>query len=405
MQIFVTGVHNDIGRLAPIDSRREARLRQSVYSDDSILAVFRTFDLSFIVQVVLSLFAILFTYDAVNGERQAGTLKLIFSNAVPRARFILAKIVGIWLGLAVPLLLPALLGLLVVVLLGVPLTADHWGRLAVFGLASALYFTFFIALGLGVSALTRRPASSFLVLLVAWVLLVLVVPRLGLMAAVQKVQVPSVAEMESRKAGFEQRAWEEHERAIRGTWSERQAQLAGLSEAEQQALEDERMWQWLEEDDTARKAVEVEIAAHAERLGEEMRNLKLAQERLALELSRASPASAYRLAAMSLAGTGVELKARYEEAARGYRARFTEWVASQGGGDNVMVHRRRGGGAGNERGVQAPVDLTEMPRFEAPRWGFRQAIAPTPPDLGLLALGSLLCFAGGFVGFLRYDVR
>ena len=33
-------------------------------------------DLGFIIKIILSLFAILFTYDAVCGEKELGTLKL-----------------------------------------------------------------------------------------------------------------------------------------------------------------------------------------------------------------------------------------------------------------------------------------------------------------------------------------
>ncbi|MCP4664255.1 MAG: ABC transporter permease subunit [bacterium] len=407
MQIFVAGVHNDVGRLAPISGRTEASLGRSIYSDDTILAIFRALDLSFIVRAILSLFAILFTYDAINGERESGTLRLIFSSAVSRGRFVLAKFVGTWLGLAVPLVLPALLGVLLVVLFRVPLDADHWGRLGVFALGSGLYFTCFIALGIAVSALTRRPASSFLILLVSWVMVVLVIPRASLLAAVEMVPVPTVAEIESRKAGFENRTWEDHRRDLEQRWREHQAEMAGLSEADAEAYEDEHLWAWLEEDDEARKATETRIAEHAARLNEQLRNRKAEQRRLALSLSRLSPASAYQLAAMNLAGTGLSLKTRYEDRARTYREAFVSFAGERAAGTRHVVRRRGGGGGGvlSDAGAQQPLDLSEMPRFQAPRLGFREAVAPVPADLGLLALESLLGFVVGFVGFLRYDVR
>ena len=51
------------------------------------------------------------------------------------------------------------------------------------------------------------------------------------------------------------------------------------------------------------------------------------------------------------------------------------------------------------------VDATEMPRFEEPEDTFSDAMEPALTDVGLLGLFSLLCFAGAFVAFLRYDVR
>ncbi len=405
LQIFVGGVHNDIGRLARISSRQAALLEQSIYSDDSILAVFRTFDLSLVVQAVLSLFAILFTYDAINGEREAGTLRLVLSSAVPRARFVFAKFVGTWLALAVPLTLPVLLGLLAVVLAEVPLDGSHWLRLGLFLLASGLYFTVFMAFGIAVSALTRRASTSFLVLLVSWVLLVLVIPRVGLLVAVHRVPVPTVAELESQKAGFETRLRSDYRRKLEGTWVARQREMASLDEAEQEAYEDANLWRWLEQDDAARQQLDTELARHSARLDEDLRHRKAEQERLAFSLSRLSPASAYRLVSMRLAGTGVDLKNRYEAAARDYQRTFASYVEeSSGGGSGMMVRRRGGGHTGSFMGAQEPLDLSGMPAFQAPRADVT-GIAEVPQDLGLLAVEILACFAVGYVGFLRYDVR
>ena len=64
MQVFVAGLNNDIGRFAEVEGGTTAHLKHSVYLDDPIFAVFRYFDFVFIVQIVLSLFAILFTYNA-----------------------------------------------------------------------------------------------------------------------------------------------------------------------------------------------------------------------------------------------------------------------------------------------------------------------------------------------------
>jgi len=69
MQIFVSGLNYDIGRWSHIIRNESIQLRHSVYTDDPIFALFRFIDFGFIVLFVLSLFAILFTYDSVNGER------------------------------------------------------------------------------------------------------------------------------------------------------------------------------------------------------------------------------------------------------------------------------------------------------------------------------------------------
>ncbi len=112
LEALVSAVSNDIGRTITVAGRGELSSVDSRYNDDPIFAEFRFLDLDFIFQIVLSLFAILFAYDAINGERERGTLRLTFANAVPRVKYILAKFIGSWLGLVIPILIPVLLGLL-----------------------------------------------------------------------------------------------------------------------------------------------------------------------------------------------------------------------------------------------------------------------------------------------------
>lgn len=409
MQIFASGVHNDIGRVSQVTNMQETKLRQSIYSDDPILAIFRFLDLTFIVQVVLSLFAILLTYDAISGEREQGTLQLAFSNAVPRAQYLVAKFVGTWLGLTVPLLVPLLLGLLVVILTGVPMDGNHWARLGILLLAGGLFFTFFIALGLAVSALTRHSATSFLVLLSAWILLVLVIPRAGVVAAVEMVPVPSVAEIDSRKEGFERREWEAYRKDLQDRWRERQEQIEAVPDEEREEFEDTMTWKWMEQDEEDREALQGRIAENARRLNEEVRALKAKQQRLGLSLSRVSPASSFQLVALEVAGTGLELRERYFDSMEEYRDRFQQFVNDQGGGTFTIRIGHSDDQDEEEQDAVSdqgkPIDLREMPRYQPPAIAAADVIAPAIPDLGLLGILVAACFAVSFTAFLRYDVR
>lgn len=411
LQIFAGGVHNDVGRLSSVSAMEETKLRQSIYSDDPILAIFRFLDLTFIIQVVLSLFAILLTYDAISGERERGTLQLAFANPVPRADYLVAKFIGTWMGLVVPLVVPLLLGLLIVVTMGVPMDGGDWGRLGTLLFAGGLYFTFFIALGLAVSALTRQSSTSFLVLLVGWILLVLVVPRAGVLAAVEMVPVPSVAELDSRKEGFERRQWEEYRSGIMTKWRERQAEIDAVPQEQREEFEDTKTWGWMEEDEQDRQRLQKQITENSRRVNEEVRGLKARQQRVGLALSRFSPASAFQLVALEVGGTGLSLGDRYFNSIEEYRTQFGQFVEKQGGntmsirighGDDDEEEAAIGGGMGDQG---KPLDLREMPRYQAPVIPVSEVIAPTLPDLGLLAILVLGCFAVAFTGFLRYDVR
>lgn len=410
MQVFVAGLQNDIGRFSDVRPTEGVKLTHSVYSDDPIFAVFRFIDFAFIVQVVLSLFAVLFTYDAINGEREGGTLALTLSNAVPRARYLGGKLIGAWLGLVVPMTIPVLLGVLIVLLSGVPFATEHWIRFAALLGVALLYFSFFIMLGVLISSLTRRSNVSFLLSLVVWIALVLIIPRAGVMAAGQIVPAPTVAELDGQIAAYSKGQWAQHMDDMEKRWRERNAPTHNLNKAEQDAYREQHEWSWLEEDEAARKQLQKDIDRQTAQFMEEMRNRKQAQVQLGLTLSRFSPASAFQLAAMQLAGTDVNLKTRYEDAIQTYRQGFVAYrekkqqEAGGSGGIRITMDSEKG------FSFQAPrenvsLDLSDMPRFNTPKAQLAEYVLPALIDIGLLIVVAMMVFAGAFVAFLRYDVR
>ncbi len=402
LQILVSGLTYDIGRWSSIDSRSTVKLKNSAFSDDPIFAVFRFVDFAFIVQIVFSLFAILFTFDAVNGERENGTLRLVFSNAVPRAKYIIGKCLGSWLGLVVPICIPIALSLLMINIFGVPMTAGEWGRVALLVALSLLYVTLFVVMGVFVSSLTKRSSVSFLLSLVVWVLLVLIIPRGGVLAAGQLASVPRLAEIEGLRDGHAKNLWSQHRK-------EMEERFLARHDAREER-DDDDMWAEMKFEDSARKDVQIQIEAYEVRLMEDWDRRKATQQRLALTLSRFSPAAAYQLAAQTLAGTDLSLKPRNEEAMRTYRKEFNQYV------DEKQAEGGHVGGIqisiGSDEGMKittsrdnAGLDIDDRPRYTLPQQQLAAVIQPAVTDFGLLAFGTILLFAGAFVSFLRYDLR
>ncbi|MFN0159360.1 MAG: ABC transporter permease subunit [Bacteroidota bacterium] len=410
MQIFVAGVHNDVGRLTRVHELQPVKLTNSVYADEPIYAVFRFVDFAFIVQVILSLFAILFTYDAIAGERENGTLQLTFANGIPRVKYLLGKIAGLWIGLAISIIIPILLGIFLVVLFNVPLTATHWARVVLLIGVSLLYFTFFVVFGVMVSAIIKRTNVAFLVALVAWVAFILIIPRAGVMAAAQVVHVPSIAEIEGQRDAFARDSWARHWDEMEGRWKVRNQPTENMNENDRGAYRDEHMWEWMEEDEKARKQAQRNIDEFGETLNEDLRNRKLAQERLAYTMSRLSPASAFQLVAMKLAGTDVDMKTRFEDALRRYRGSYLEFVEKKqkesggGGGIRITMDSDRGFSfqAPREAGT---IDLSELPRLHYSTPTLAESVSGSVADLGVVAFFVILSVGFAFAGFLRSDLR
>ena len=89
---LVNGVSNDIGQTMAIRGTGELKAVDSQFQENPLFAVFKFLDLEFIFQIILSLFAILFAYNAINGEKEMGTLKLSFANSLPKDSYILGKL-------------------------------------------------------------------------------------------------------------------------------------------------------------------------------------------------------------------------------------------------------------------------------------------------------------------------
>ena len=72
-------------------------------SDNPIMDIFSSIDIIFIFEVVLSLLALIFAYDALAGEYEGGTLRLVLTHPVGRGHILLAKYMSAMLCLLVPL--------------------------------------------------------------------------------------------------------------------------------------------------------------------------------------------------------------------------------------------------------------------------------------------------------------
>ncbi len=400
MKIFVTGINNDIGRQSPISQNIVVKLYGSRYSDQLLFSIFRSMDLMFIVQIVLSLFAILFTYDSICGEKESGTLKLNFANPIPRTSYIIAKLIGSWLGLVIPLLIPLLLGLVLVLIYRIPMTTANWIQLFLLIGISVLYFSFFICLGVLLSSLTKSPSGSFLYLLVIWIGFVLIIPRAGVMTAGQFVKVPPTAEISSKLIQKRIELSEQFNTWIEEHFKNIELILKSMSNEERQNRTQEIYEQSNKEMTEKQTEHMQEVDKYYTSLIEDWRNRKAELEKLGLSLSRFSPASAYQLAAMDLTGTGLSLKSRYEDQLHGYKDIFSKFCAKkaeeEGNGTSMGV-------AGDSK--TKTIDISQIPEFKYVNPELAQVLQTTVIDMGILSFYILISIAGTFIAFHRYDVR
>jgi len=177
LQMFYTGVEKNPNRNAMIFPFFKPRYMGEL-NINPVFPLFPAVDLLFVVSIVMSLIAFVFSYDAVCGERERGTLKLLMSYAIPRDYVILAKWIGGYISLIVSYLAGVVLCALIVQLNPrVDISGLGWEAFILTVLVSMLFIGVMYSVGLFVSVWSKRSATAISILLFIWVIFVLIIPN------------------------------------------------------------------------------------------------------------------------------------------------------------------------------------------------------------------------------------
>jgi len=166
------------------------------FDDNPLPVLFPPIDFVFIVTIIMSLLAILFSYDSITGERECGTLRLMTSNSISRVKVLLGKWIGGMGSLSVPFLLSLFTEALYIAFHpGVQWDGSAWLTFFLL-LVSVTFISLFYLLGLLVSSFSRYSSTSILASLFLWVLFVLVIPHMSPYVSAQIYSIPSINKVE-----------------------------------------------------------------------------------------------------------------------------------------------------------------------------------------------------------------
>jgi ABC-type transport system involved in multi-copper enzyme maturation permease subunit len=392
LTIIDHGIDDNLGRQAEINLDIDTTLDESRNLVSPILAVFGNVDLTFVIKIVLSLFVILLTYDAISGEKELGTLKLALSNDVPRYKILLGKILGGFSVILIAFVLPMLLGLAFLMgfypgVLGA-FTGETWLRLLMIVLIYIIYLGVFFAVGLFVSSLCHRSATSFIVLLMVWVLFVTIIPKMSLVAAERLRPYESYTSLQTK--AIKEIAAKRSELYKQFTDQQR------LSQAMQKGEIAELITSIFEE----QSAMEKEVMRKYDLQYEQQ---QAAQITLAEAIARSlSPTSAMSFAVENLAGSGMARQEEYLRQLRDFQQSFREYIYSEmksidDSNPQKFIESFLGG---KELDVK-----TSRINFQFREESLDTVLSRSLWDIGMLVLIAIAFFAASFVAFLRYDVR
>ena len=332
-----------------------------------------TIDWAFVIGYVLSLIALLFTFDSFAGERERGTLRLMLANSVPRHTVLVGKFLGALMSISIPFALAVLINLLVLSTSStVYLSADAWGRLGIIFFIALLYTCLFLALGLLVSTRVQRSAVSLVILLLTWVTLVVFMPSVLALIASGFSSPMSNDELRIRQKQINGKHLKEYQRIFSTPNSE--PLYAGSKYVTQEAAEQER-------------------------LVEERLNEQVSQVQYARSITRISPTAVLQHLLESFAGTGFERHLQFLENAQRYAQEYRKFVVDADRGDPASLHLM-----GVRRAMsQKPVSPESIPIFED-TISLSKDFNTAAIDLLLLMLFFVVLLSGAYLAFVRVEV-
>ncbi len=332
-------------------------------------------DWGFIIGYVLSLLALLFTFDALSGERERGTLRLMLANSIPRHTVLISKFLGALLSISIPFTLAVLVNLLLISTANtVHLTMEAWGRLGIIFCLALLYTSLFLALGLLVSARVQRSSVSLMILLLTWVTFVAFMPS----------TLASIASSFSPAVSFN-KYWKQRNPVQEDLWDKY----------------DEWIWSDELDDRTLRGKSDfyTENAERRERWQEEQLKYRSSQVHRARAITSISPATLLQHLIEAFAGTGFERHLQFVGNTQHYARQLREFIVDTDRGDPESLHIINV----REGMSQKPVSPAAVPKFED-TFDLNEDFNTRAMELLLLTLFVVVLLAGAYLAFVRVEV-
>jgi len=391
------------------------------FDDNPLPILFPHLDFLFIVTIIMSLLAILFSYDAVTGERQKGTLRLVIANSISRTKILFGKFIGGTASLLIPFILSLLVGTLYISINpSIQWDSSAWAELGLLTAASITFITLFYLLGLMVSTFSRYSAISILNCLFLWVLLILVIPNICPYISAQLRRVPSIRETQRQEEEIKEADREvkrQRRKAVvskfRSDYGELFSKLESLGfgrilndekgdreKVEELAAADpdfkdmvdafrrELDRTWSEAEGARRNATD--------KLWGDLNTKAAAQTRLAKNLACISPFANFVYVARDLTGTGLRSLEYFGQVKAEYRKRFVRYARKK----ERQAEKNDPTYTGDSL-----LDYSDHPRFVFKEESLRGKLNAVLPYWGILVLFNVVFFAAAFAGFMRYDVR
>lgn len=388
---FDPGVDAFTGNVIYLEGHRQNSANFSDVRQSSLLARFGHLTPAFIFQVLAPLVLIFIGFGTVATERQAGTLQALRAQGVSAQAVIAGKMLALG-SLAGVMLLPAVLLLAGLVLWNGALPAASAALVAGYG----AYLVLWVAAVVAVSALARSARTALILLLSAWTVTTILVPRIAPDIALAAQPLPTRVETDIaiqndlRRIGDSHNPDDPHFSAFKA----RVLNDYGAARVEDLpvnfrgllAIEGEKLTSQLFDTYAAKQF-----------------HQQQQQGRIAAAFALASPAVALKSLSMALAGTDLDGHRRFLMQAEAYRFEIVQQLNRlQAEAITFADDEARNRDPGAARRVRIdPHHWHDVPDFRYRPATFAQTLQAAGPGLGFLLLWTLAAAGGLWIAARR----
>lgn len=363
-------------------------------------------DFLFNVAFIVSLAALIFTFNSISGERETGTLRLMIANSIPRNQILMTKVMGNFVALLIPFIISVLISLLILDASPYVSIASSkvWPAFLVIIGVTILFILGMISLGICISSFTRQSIDTIVLAFFVWTTLVLAIPKVSPMIADILYPIESASIFDSNKRMIAEDI--DHELV-----EDREAlRIKCFKEYGAPEKDMHTSRPMTEEGKQANAKFDEEFVPVAEKyqklLADKLRQIeqnytrrKNVRASIAMNLSRISPICCYTYILCEISGTGVTEPDNFTRNAQRYQDQVKQEIY-----DKVTIKRRRYG-ASYEYVEGFDASNTILPDMTYTYPTLTQALQTSRLDIIQIGLFTILFFVLAFMRLNRYDVR
>jgi len=193
---IVKGMDGEMDRIVSVSQRIVFGARQG---EPATSALFDPPDTSFVMKLLVSLFALMFSLDTITREKETGTLRAMLAQPIRRWELILYKSLGASISLLAPLAIAFTCEIVYLHLAhGLISNREDISRVLLIFCLASLYGVVFVQIGLFISTITTRTKTAATTALLAWATIVLVLPNAAVLMAKLLTPTPSYNQLNAR---------------------------------------------------------------------------------------------------------------------------------------------------------------------------------------------------------------